>query len=112
MRGKLGDNARLLHIIEAINEIESYIDDVDISDFLDNSMMRNAAIRQLEIVGEACNRISQEFKQMNPNINWKDIIGFRNIIVHQYFGIDEKVVWDILKNDLPILKHQIENLEL
>ena len=100
----------MLHILDAINEIEDYIEDVDFQDFETNSMMKNASIRQLEIIGEASSRITNELKSENPSINWKDIIGFRNIIIHQYFGIDEKIVWDILKNDLPILKKQIEVL--
>ena len=98
------------HILDAINEIEDYIDDVGFSDFETNSMMKNASIRQLEIIGEASSRISNELKSEYPLINWKDIIGFRNIIIHQYFGIDEKIVWDILKNDLPILKKLIRKI--
>ncbi|MFA7326998.1 MAG: DUF86 domain-containing protein [Candidatus Kapaibacterium sp.] len=107
MRDRIGDKARLQHILDAISEIEDYIDDVDFQDFETNSMMRNASIRQLEIIGEASSRLSKELKLENPTVNWKDIIGFRNIIIHQYFGIDEKIVWDILKNDLQLLKKQI-----
>lgn len=110
MRDRSGDKARLKHILDAINEIEDYIDDVGFSDFETNSMMKNASIRQLEIIGEASSRISNELKSEYPLINWKDIIGFRNIIIHQYFGIDEKIVWDILKNDLPILKKLIRKI--
>lgn len=110
MRDRAGDKARLQHILDAITEIEDYIEDVDFQDFETNSMMKNASIRQLEIIGEASSRITTELKLENPSVNWRDIIGFRNIIIHQYFGIDEKIVWDILKNDLPILKKQIEIL--
>ncbi len=111
MLDRAGDKARLQHILDAITEIEDYIDDVDFHDFENNSMMKNASIRQLEIIGEASSRLSNELKLENPEVNWKDIIGFRNIIIHQYFGIDEKIVWDILINDLPILKKQIEVIE-
>ncbi|PKL80515.1 MAG: DUF86 domain-containing protein [Ignavibacteriae bacterium HGW-Ignavibacteriae-4] len=83
MRDRSGDKARLKHILNAINEIENYIDDVGFSDFESNSMMKNASIRQLEIIGEASSRISNELKSEYPLINWKDIIGFRNIIIHQ-----------------------------
>lgn len=110
MRDRSGDKARLQHIHDAIDEIENYIDDVDFSDFEVNSMMKNASIRQLEIIGEASSRISNELKSEYPLINWKDIIGFRNIIIHQYFGIDEKIVWDILKYDLPVLKKLIRKI--
>lgn len=110
MLDRSGDKARLQHIHDAIDEIENYIDDVDFSDFEVNSMMKNASIRQLEIIGEASSRISNELKSEYPLINWKDIIGFRNIIIHQYFGIDEKIVWDILKYDLPVLKKLIRKI--
>lgn len=112
MRDRIGDKARLHHIIDAINEIENYIDDVDFQDFETNSMMKNASIRQLEIIGEASSRLSKELKLESSSVNWKDIIGFRNIIIHQYFGIDEKIVWDILKNDLPTLKKQIGRIKI
>lgn len=107
MRGDLGDRARLQHILDAILEIESYTRQVSFDDFVVNSMMRFASIKQLEIIGEAANSLTDEFKRRFPNIEWRTIIGLRNILVHHYFGIDENVVWGIIQKDIPELKVKV-----
>ncbi len=107
MRGELGDKIRLQHILDAIDEIEKYLLDVDLIVFLENSMMRFACIKQMEIIGEASNHISTELKTSYPEIEWAQIIGMRNVLAHEYFGIDTSVVWDIIKKDIPILKEKI-----
>ncbi len=104
MQGKLGDKIRLLHILDAIHEIEEYTIGVNFENFNSNAMMRFACIKQLEIIGEASNHLSEETKLKFNDIEWKLIIGMRNIFIHEYFGIDSKVVWEIIKNDLQELK--------
>ncbi len=104
MPDKLGDRARLMHIIDSIEKIESYVEDSEYEDFEDNSMMKDACIRQLGIIGEASNRISDEIKNVNQEIEWRQIIGLRNIVIHQYFGVDNQVIWDIIQYNLPNLK--------
>lgn len=84
MRGKLGDSARLNHILDAIVEIESYIDSADFNAFLNNSMMRFACIKQMEIIGEASDHISEEIKTQFSDIEWSQIKGMRNIFVHEF----------------------------
>ncbi len=108
MSGKLGDLARLLHIIDSIEEIKQYTLDAIFKDFEDQSMMKNACIRQLEIIGEACNRISEETRKNYSQIDWSQIIGLRNILIHQYFGVDDKVIWDIIKLDIIELEGKIK----
>ena len=110
MRSKLGDGARLNHIFDAINEIESYTLDSSKEDFMKNSMMRFACIKQLEIIGEASNYISSEIKVQFSDIEWKQIVGMRHIFVHEYFGIDTELLWEIIKNDLPDLKQSIKSI--
>lgn len=107
MRSSLGDKARLNHILDAIMEIESYLNDVDFEIFLKNSMMRFACIKQMEIIGEASNHISEETKTRFSEIEWRQIIGMRNIFVHEYFGIDGRLVWEIIQQDLPELKSKV-----
>ena len=107
MRGELGDKIRLQHILDAIDEIEKYLLDVDLKVFLVNSMMRFACIKQMEIIGEASNHVSTELKTSYPDIEWAQIVGMRNVLAHEYFGIDTSVVWDIIKKDIPILKEKI-----
>jgi uncharacterized protein with HEPN domain len=96
-----------MHILDAITEIERYISQVDLEAFMDNSMMRFACIKQMEIIGEASNHISPETKARFSTIEWTQIIGMRNVFVHEYFGVDSSLVWDIIKNDLPELKSKI-----
>lgn len=108
MKSKLGDIARLNHILDAITEIETYVKDLNFEEFESNSMLFNACLNQLTTIGEAANHISEELKTIFPDVEWREIIDLRNVIIHEYFGIDLKIVWDIIKVDLSILKKHIE----
>ena len=110
MKKELVEKVRVSHVLDAINEVEKYLTGVSYNDFLANSEKKFATIKQVEIIGEACNRISKEFKDKYPKIKWKEINGFRNISIHEYFGIDYQIVWEIAQNDLPFLKEQFSNL--
>jgi uncharacterized protein with HEPN domain len=112
MQDRLGDKIRLLHIIDAINEIENYIQDTDLKGFVDNSMMFNASLRQLEIIGEASNRLSEELLNRTPSIPWARIIGLRNLVIHEYFGVDDFTIWNVIKINLPFLKEKVALLIL
>jgi len=70
----------------------------------------DAVVRNFDIIGEAANRLSDDFRISNPQIEWDRIRGFRNRIVHEYFGIDYEIIWDIIENDLDTLIQQIESL--
>jgi uncharacterized protein with HEPN domain len=108
MKDLKGDKARLLHILDAISEIEGYTHDFNFEDFFRISMARFASIKQLEIIGEAANHISPELIENYPDVEWRKIIALRNILIHEYFGVDAKIVWDIIKEDIPDLKLSIE----
>ncbi|MEX1240201.1 MAG: DUF86 domain-containing protein [Cyclobacteriaceae bacterium] len=108
MKKELTDKVRVSHVLDAIGEVEKYLDGVYYDDFLANSEKRFATIKQVEIIGEACNRISRGFKDKHPEIKWKEINGFRNISIHEYFGVDYQIVWEIAQNDLPALKEQFK----
>jgi len=107
MRSSIGDKIRLQHIIDAIDEIESYVVGADFNKFKDNSMMRFACIKQMEIIGEASNHISEGVKSKFSYIEWRQIVGMRNVFVHEYFGVDTSIIWEIIKEDLPDLKVKI-----
>src|SRR5690606_5676125 len=98
MKGPLPDKVRVRHILDAITEVQRYIAGVSIEDFLANSEKRFATIKQIEIIGEACNNISDNVRDDNPEIPWKLIRGFRNISIHEYFGVDFQIVWEIATN--------------
>ena len=110
MKGKISDKQRLQHILEAIEEIEDYIADVAFDAFLKNSMMRFASIKQIEIIGEAANYISEETKNKFSEIEWRQITGMRHILVHEYFGVDDHLIWQVIINDLPELKIEVQNV--
>ena len=74
-------------------------------------MMHSACIRQLEIIGEAASRLSDELRRKSTNIEWREIIGLRNILIHDYFGVDLNIIWEIITNDLPKLNIQIRKLK-
>jgi uncharacterized protein with HEPN domain len=106
MKGLITDKTRVIHIIEAISEIEKYLDGVLFEEFLENSEKRFATVKQIEIIGEACNALTTEFKGNQPDIEWKPIRGFRNLSIHEYFAVNFHIVWEIAQNDLPVLKQQ------
>ncbi|MCZ7609598.1 MAG: DUF86 domain-containing protein [Ignavibacterium sp.] len=110
MRSSLGDKARLQHIYDAILEIESYIQESGYDIFQNNTMMQYACVKQLEIIGEAANHLSPHCKKLNSEIQWREIIDLRNLLIHEYFGIDTKIVWDIIKIDIVSLKFQIKQI--
>lgn len=110
MRSELGDKIRLQHILDAIEEIQKYLIAVDFSVFIENSMMRFACIKQMEIIGEASNHLSLELKSKFSDVEWSQIVGMRNVFTHEYFGIDSSLVWEIIKNDIPELKEKIQHI--
>lgn len=91
MQGRQGDKIRLQHILDAIREIENYTGKSGHDEFKSNSMMRFACIKQMEIIGEASNHISEETQTKFSDIEWAQVIGMRNVFVHEYFGIDATV---------------------
>lgn len=110
MKGRLGDKIRLQHILDSIGEIENYLYGVTIEQFLENSEKRFATIKQIEIIGEACNALTDELKASDQEIPWRSIIGFRNISIHEYFGVNLQLVWEIAKIDLLVLKEKMQIL--
>ena len=110
MKKMLDDKARLQHIFDAILEIEEYMKNHTESDFFSNSMLHSACIRQLEIIGEAAGRISEEIRAKSADTSWKEIIGLRNILIHEYFGVDLDIIRDIIWTDLPKLKKEVKAL--
>ena len=110
MKNRLGDNARIKHIYDAILEIELYLKNVSYDIFRSNSMMQYACVKQLEIIGEAANHLTPHFKKLYSEIPWREIIGLRNILIHEYFGIDTKIVWDIINTDIVSMKTQIKEI--
>jgi len=96
-------------IIDSGNKILQYTLNLTFEEFTSDSKTIDAVIRNFEIIGEAANRLPDEFKDKHPQVDWHRIRGFRNRIVHDYFGIDYNIVWTITETYLPTL---LENLRL
>jgi len=96
-------------IIDSANKILDYTANFSFEEFTKDGKTIDAVIRNFEIIGEAANRLPEEFKDKHSNIDWHRIRGFRNRIVHDYFGIDYSIVWEIKESFLPAL---IETLKL
>ncbi|CUS03026.2 conserved protein of unknown function [Candidatus Promineifilum breve] len=97
----------LRDILNAIQDAQSFVKGIDLEDFLANKEKQYAVIRALEIIGEAAAQIPQEVRARYPKPPWREMVGMRNIVIHNYFGVDETVVWRTVQEDLPSLKRAI-----
>ena len=104
------DKAYLKHILDAISNIEKFVEGVNKENFLGNVEKQYAVLRGLEIIGEATKNLSEELKKKHPNIPWKEIAGMRDKLIHQYFGVNLDLVWETIKTELPELKNQISRI--
>ncbi|MBF0507243.1 MAG: DUF86 domain-containing protein [Nitrospirae bacterium] len=104
---KRSDALYLSDIIDSIGAIESFIEDVDFNTLVSDRKTQSATIRELEVIGEAAGSISDELKSRYPDVDWRTIKDFRNVLSHEYFGIDNEIVWGIITEKLPFLKNQI-----
>ncbi len=101
----------LNHILEAIKNIEDYIKNTTSSDdFVADKKTHDAVLRSFQVIGEAANNLDENFIESNPDIEWEKVIGMRNFIIHEYFGVDLNIVWDTIKEDLPTFKESIKKL--
>lgn len=97
-------------ILDSIKRIEEYTKDKTEKEFLDDYEKQDAIIRRLEIIGEAVKNLPLEFKKKHQEVEWREIAGLRDKLIHEYFGILMERVWDTAKNDIPRLKKQILGL--
>jgi uncharacterized protein with HEPN domain len=104
------DRTYLAHIREAIENIEDYLKGASYEQFASSKMMVDAVVRELEIIGEASNNLSDEFRRRHSDMLWQRMKDMRNFLIHEYFGVNTKVVWDTCKDDLPQLKSFIEKI--
>lgn len=101
------DELLIQHVRDAIKRIEEYTAGLDEAKFTENLVVRDAVLRQLEIIGEAARTLSEDGKKKYPSVNWYQIVGMRNRLIHEYFDVSWKVVWQTVANDLPKLKKHL-----
>lgn len=95
---------------DAIKKIEDYTEDLGFADFIKDTKTIDAVVRNLSIIGEAVKNFPNELKSEYPQVPWKEIAGTRNKTIHEYFGIDEDILWKTIKEDLPTFKKQISGI--
>ena len=103
-------NLYLEDIKESIEKIEKYAGNLSFEEFIKDTKTIDAIVRNLTIIGEAAKNIPDEIKSTNPDIAWNEAIGMRNKVTHEYFGVDEDILWKTIKEDLPAFKKQISEL--
>ena len=105
-------NTKLLisDIILSIEKINRYTSLLDFNSFCKNEMNVDAVIRNFEIIGEAASMLPKSFTAIHKNINWRSIKNFRNLLIHEYFGIDLKFVWNIIEDKLPDLEQELHQI--
>ena len=100
----------LRHIAQAIGRIELYLENITEEEFKKNFLVQDGVIRQIEIIGEATKNLSKSITRTFVHIDWEDIAGMRDKLIHHYMGVDIEVVWDTAKQDIPVLKEGVAKI--
>jgi uncharacterized protein with HEPN domain len=103
------DRLYLSSMLESIERIESYTQK-GVTDFWNSTLIQDGVIRNLEILGEATKRLSDELRRENPQIAWKQIAGMRDVLIHDYLKVELSQVWEVVEANLPLLKTTVINL--
>lgn len=101
----------VIDIKESIEAIFDYVKDLNFDEFINDRKTYSAVIREFEIIGEATKHLPKNITLKYNNIGWRDIKDFRNLLIHEYFGVDFEIVWNTIKNDLPKLYEVIKKIE-
>jgi len=97
-------------ILEASGRIRDYTSGLTLEGFKNDTKTLDAVVRNLEVIGEAAKKVPDDVRSRYPDVEWKKIAGLRDILIHEYFGIDVNIIWDILKNKLPSLEKQVRKI--
>ncbi|MBI3812976.1 MAG: DUF86 domain-containing protein [Nitrospinae bacterium] len=93
-------------IFTSSHKIIGYIENITLNEFLEDHKTYDAVMRNLQIIDEAIKHLPKEFRKKYKNVEWKKVAGLRDIVVHEYFGINEDIIWDVIKNKIPELKRE------
>jgi uncharacterized protein with HEPN domain len=104
------DELYLTDIVEAADSIAAFLSGREHDTFLQDDLLRSAVLHKLTVIGEAAARVSADFRERHPEIEWPDIVGFRNIAVHAYFAVDWSIVWVAATHDAPQLGRQVQEI--
>jgi len=104
------NNIYIKHILDAIADIEKYISGKSFAEFQENTLIQDGVIRKIEIIGEAAKQMSDKFKKEHQEIPWRQVVGLRNKLIHEYFGVDLEAIWLAAQKDLLLLKDQLKTI--
>lgn len=107
---KRSDKFYLSDILDCIKKIEKYTMELSFKEFCKKQIVIDAVVRNFEIIGEAARNVSNKIKSVHKEIPWKEMVGMRNKIIHEYFGVDLKICWKTIRDSLPDLKNKISHL--
>jgi len=105
---KPNDRLRLRHILDAISRIRVYVSGMEFEVFQSDEKTLYAVLWQLSVIGEAAANLTTELREANPQVQWRSAAAARNRLVHGYFDLDPNIIWDLVENDLPFLRLQVE----
>ena len=106
-----GDLVFIEHILESINAIKDFSRKIHKEELISNRLKQSAIVREIEVIGEAVKNISESLKDKHPEVEWKEITGTRDKMIHHYFGVDINIIFEIIKKDIPNLKRKIEKIK-
>jgi uncharacterized protein with HEPN domain len=101
----------LQDILEAITDIEEFVANMTYEEFVKDRKTLNAAVRSIEIIGEASKKLPDSLKSKYPDLPWKEITGMRDKLIHAYFGMDTETIWQTIKYNIPGLKQTIQKIK-
>ncbi len=107
---KRSDALLLNDIYVAVQRILAATASMDQAAFESNVIVQDAVIRNFEVIGEAAKNLSNDLRSKHPEVDWRGMNGFRNFLVHVYFGVDLNVLWNIIRNDIPVLELQLRKI--
>lgn len=106
----IDDKTRIGHMLEEAADAVSFCEDSTLELFRKDKKLSHATVRCIEIIGEAASKLTSSFCLKYPEIQWRDVVAMRNILVHAYFEIDHEIVWNTVKKDLPPLINELEDI--
>lgn len=98
------------HILQETEYLTAQSDKLNVLQFTSDQTSMRAFARSLEVIGEAAKQVPENYRQLHPEVDWKGMVGLRDRLIHHYFGVDYEIVWDVVKNEIPKVKKELEKL--